>query len=83
VSVYELPSMQLLATDDGVKKSITINGLRDWSWCPTRNVLVYNAFFGEEDNMEPHIGFMKIPSRQTINTAVCKGAEELKMYFHP
>lgn len=74
--------MQLLQ-QDGVKKSITIKGLRDWDWSPKSNILIYTAFFDETENIEPHVGFMKIPFRQVIETAVCKGSEELKMYLHP
>lgn len=49
LSVYKLPTMELIATDDGVKKSITIDGIEDWSWAPQRNFIVYSAFPPEEN----------------------------------
>ena len=45
ITVFELPSMQILQNRDGQKKSITIDGIKDWDWCPTRNTLVYSCFF--------------------------------------
>ena len=49
ISVYELPSMQILQNNEGQKKSITIAGIREWEWAPTRNTLIYSCFFGEEE----------------------------------
>jgi hypothetical protein len=53
--------MELLTTDDGTKKSITIDGIKDFQWAPHTNFIVYTAFPGE--NVHPRIGFMDIPSR--------------------
>jgi len=39
--------MQLLKTDDGAKKSITIDGVDEWQWAPHRNLLVYTCFYPE------------------------------------
>jgi len=77
--------MQLLSTPEGTKKSITIQGLKDWKWCPNRNLLIYTTFFEEDDDtqMVPQIGFMKIPTRHVISVANIKDAETLKMYVHP
>lgn len=47
VSVYSLPSMELIQTSDGVKKSITVEGIEDIMWAPNRNTLVYTAFPGD------------------------------------
>lgn len=52
ISVYELPSMQILQNNEGQKKSITIAGIREWEWAPTRNTLIYSCFFGEEEEDE-------------------------------
>jgi len=52
ISVYELPSMQILQNSEGQKKSITIAGVRDWDWAPTRNTLIYSCFFSEEEDSE-------------------------------
>jgi translation initiation factor 3 subunit B len=45
ISVYELPSMQLLANEEGRKKSITIEGISKWMWAPHRNLLVYTCVY--------------------------------------
>ncbi len=79
ISVYELPSMQILQNNEGQKKSITIPGIRDWDWAPARNTLIYSCFYGDEEEgddeyeeeekktqttvMDPRVGFMNIPSR--------------------
>lgn len=49
LSVYKLPTMELIATDDGVKKSITVDGIEDWAWAPHKNFIVYSAFPPEEN----------------------------------
>ena len=41
LSVYTLPSMQLLVDNEGAKKSITVDGITDWEWCPNRNLVVF------------------------------------------
>ena len=48
LSVYKLPSMELIENEEEVKKSITIDGITDFSWAPHRNFIVYTAF--PEDN---------------------------------
>ena len=45
ISVYELPSMQLLANEEGRKKSITIEGISQWQWAPHRNLLIYTCVY--------------------------------------
>jgi hypothetical protein len=73
--------MELIATDDGVKKSITVDGIEDWAWAPHRNFIVYSAFPPEE-NQFPRIGFLEIPSRKpTIKTFAA--AKSFRLYFHP
>lgn len=82
ISVYELPSMQILQNNEGQKKSITIPDIKEWTWCHSRNTLVYVCYEGQEDEDEygdeeekkvvqspetnPRIGFMNIPSRQMV-----------------
>lgn len=40
-------------------------------WTPNRNMIVYTAFFNQEDEtkpkIDPKIGFMKIPERRIID----------------
>jgi uncharacterized protein with WD repeat len=72
--------MELIQTSDGIKKSITVDGIEDIKWAPNRNVLVYTAFPGE--NQHPRIGFIEIPSRQsTIKTF--NNSQAFSLYFHP
>ena len=49
VTVFELPSMQILQNKDGQKKSITISGIKDWEWAPSRNTLIYSYFFNQDE----------------------------------
>lgn len=41
--------MELIATNDGVKKSITVDGIEDWAWAPHKNFIVYSSFPPEEN----------------------------------
>lgn len=67
ISVYSLPSMELIVNEEGQKKSITIEGIQELKWAPHKNFLVYTAFPGE--NQHPRVGFIEVPSRkQTIKT---------------
>jgi uncharacterized protein with WD repeat len=88
--VYELPSMELLKTQDGVKKSITIDSIEDWSWAPSKNLIIYTACMSQEEQSEesktivdPRIGFLKIPERRFFGVKNFKSSESLKMVFHP
>lgn len=39
-------------------------------WTPNRNLIVYSAFFSAEEGqtqVDPKIGFLKIPERKTIS----------------
>lgn len=87
LSVYTLPSMQLLANNEGQKKSITVNGVKDWCWVPNRNFIIYTAFFPQEDEnapkTEPKVGFLSIPDRTFVDQKVMKSSEELKICVHP
>jgi len=41
--------MELIATDDGIKKSITVEGIEDWMWAPNRNIIVYSSFPSDDN----------------------------------
>jgi len=97
ITVFELPSMQILTNRDGQKKSITIEGIKDWEWAPARNTLIYSCFFSNEEDEDdeeeekkttkqavpqPRVGFMNIPSRQVIGFKDFK-AKSLKFVLHP
>jgi hypothetical protein len=47
--------MELVAANDGIKKSITVEGLVDWAWAPHRNFIVYTSFPPEEANSFPKV----------------------------
>lgn len=84
ISVYKLPIMTLLEDSDGVKKSITVDNIHQWEWVNTRNLLVYISKPEEEqENVDPMIGFITIPTRKTIGVVPLRGATELKMFQHP
>ena len=88
--MYELPSMQLLANEEGKKKSITIDHIEQWQWAPHRNLLVYTCVpvlskdeKAKTNIIDPRVGFMKIPQRSQIQTTNFKDSEKLIMYMHP
>lgn len=76
-----------MTNKEGLKKSITIEGIRDWMWCPHKNMIVYSAFYKQEDEekqkVDPKIGFMKIPERRVIDQKTMKNSEELTLVMHP
>lgn len=80
--------MQLLQNREGQKKSITVEGIYEWMWCPNRNMIVYTAFFDQnadesKPKIDPKIGFMKIPERRIIDQKLMKGSESLRLFMHP
>ena len=80
LSVYELPSMELLKTKDGVKKSINVENINDWHWSPSKDIIAYTANLEREDeeyNAVPKVGFIKIPERRTIEARNVKNSESL------
>lgn len=86
LSVFTLPSMQLLQNKEGQKKSITVEGVTDWMWCPNKNMIVYTAFYKQEEDkpkVDPKIGFMKIPERRVIDQKLMKASESLTLVMHP
>eukprot|EP01134_Creolimax_fragrantissima_P002231 CFRG2231T1 len=59
IMVYELPSMELMD-----KKSITINGVRDFAWSPTENRIAY--WTPEITDQPARVTIMDLPSRQPL-----------------
>jgi len=96
ISVYSLPSMEMIARSDGQKKSITIGGIKDWMWVPGKNLIAYSCFFGTEELndedeayeekksklMDPKIGFISIPNRAVVQTFTFNDSLELRFYMH-
>lgn len=56
ITVFELPSMQILQNREGQKKSITLAGVKHWEWAPKRNTLIYSCFFGDDESDEEDYG---------------------------
>ncbi|XP_019871337.2 eukaryotic translation initiation factor 3 subunit B [Aethina tumida] len=71
LSIYETPSFGLLD-----KKSIKINGIRDFNWSPTDNVVAY--WVAEDKDVPASVTLLEIPNRNEIrkknlfNVADCK-----------
>ncbi|XP_069124801.1 eukaryotic translation initiation factor 3 subunit B-like [Argopecten irradians] len=71
LSVYETPSFGLLD-----KKSLKINGIRDFTWSPTDNIIAY--WVPEEQNVPARVTLIQIPNRKELcvknlfNVADCK-----------
>lgn len=52
ISIYELPSMDLLKTAEGVMKSLSIESLKEWSWVAGKQMIAYTSFLPELDEDE-------------------------------
>jgi len=59
ISIYETPSFGLLG-----KKSIKVEGVRDFSWSPTENILAY--WVAEDDNIPARVTLLSIPLRNEV-----------------
>lgn len=82
ISVYELPSMSMCSDSEGNKTSIFVDGLRDFTWSPHRNVLVYTSF-PQGETVFPRINFQEMPSRRILHSHSVKDSVDLTMYHHP
>ncbi|CAG9824642.1 unnamed protein product [Phaedon cochleariae] len=71
LQVYETPSFGLLE-----KKSIKINGIRDFNWSPTDNIVAY--WVPEDKDVPASVTLLELPNRNEIrkknlfNVADCK-----------
>lgn len=71
ISVYELPGMGLLE-----KKSIKIDGVLDFEWCPDKelaslgkeNMFAYWTPASEDGNQPARVTLMAIPSRNVLRS---------------
>ncbi|KAF4793654.1 Eukaryotic translation initiation factor 3 subunit B [Turdus rufiventris] len=74
LSIYETPSMGLLD-----KKSLKINGIRDFSWSPGGNII---AFWVPEDKDIPaRVTLMQLPSRQEIRVRNLFNVVDCKLHW--
>uniref|UniRef100_A0A8B9K8I3 Eukaryotic translation initiation factor 3 subunit B n=1 Tax=Astyanax mexicanus TaxID=7994 RepID=A0A8B9K8I3_ASTMX len=74
LSIYETPSMGLLD-----KKSLKINGIKDFSWSPGDNVI---AFWVPEDKDIPaRVTLMQLPSRNEIRVRNLFNVVDCKLHW--
>ncbi|KPP69518.1 eukaryotic translation initiation factor 3 subunit B-like [Scleropages formosus] len=74
LSIYETPSMGLLD-----KKSLKINGIKDFSWSPGDNII---AFWVPEDKDIPaRVTLMQLPSRQEIRVRNLFNVVDCKLHW--
>lgn len=74
LSVYETPGFGLLD-----KKSIKIPGLKDFSWSPNRNLLVY--WVPEDTDTPARVCIMEMPSRREIRVKNLFNVSDCKMHW--
>ncbi|TRY54818.1 hypothetical protein DNTS_001785 [Danionella cerebrum] len=74
LSIYETPSMGLLE-----KKSLKINGIKDFSWSPGDNII---AFWVPEDKDIPaRVTLMQFPSRNEIRVRNLFNVVDCKLHW--
>uniref|UniRef100_A0A5S6QXC5 Eukaryotic translation initiation factor 3 subunit B n=1 Tax=Trichuris muris TaxID=70415 RepID=A0A5S6QXC5_TRIMR len=61
LSIYETPSFTLLD-----KKSMTIEGIRDFQWSPTQNYIAY--WVAERDQAPGRVALMKVPEKTDLRS---------------
>mmetsp|Transcript_39693 Transcript_39693/g.112613 ORF Transcript_39693/g.112613 Transcript_39693/m.112613 type:complete len:705 (-) Transcript_39693:127-2241(-) len=78
ISVYEAPEMGLLD-----KKSIRLDCLQDFSWCPTQPIIA--AFQTEQSggNLPARVTLIKIPERTELRQKNLFAVAAAKMFWHP
>lgn len=81
ISVYELPEMKMAKDLDGHATSIFVDGIREFKWCPHKNVIIHTSF--PAGDVFPKITFMEMPSRRVLHSYSAKDSTELKLYLHP
>jgi hypothetical protein len=56
--------MELMANEDGNKKSVTIEGITEFQWAPHKNFFAFLAF---PENTQPKVGFIEVPTRRNMS----------------
>lgn len=74
VSVYEVPSMNLLGS-----KSFKIPDVQECLWSPTQNILAY--WVPEKDNIPAKVALMEIPSRKLIREKHLYNVADVKLHW--
>merc|ERR1712242_573635 len=74
LSIYETPSFGLLD-----RKSIKVNGMRDFSWSPTENTLAY--WVAEDKDVPARVTLVEIPSRNEVRVKNLFNVADCKMHW--
>jgi len=74
LSVYESPVFGLLD-----KKSVKIQGMKDFSWSPSQNIIAY--WVPEDDNAPARVCLMELPSRKEIRVKNLFNVHDCKMHW--
>ncbi|CAG0914165.1 unnamed protein product [Notodromas monacha] len=74
LSVYETPSFGLLD-----KKSFKINGIRDFSWSPSANIIAY--WVAEDREIPARVTLVSIPSRTEVRVKNLFSVADCKMHW--
>ena len=74
LSIYETPSFGLLE-----KKSLKINGIKNFTWSPAKNILVY--WVAEDQNVPARVTLLEIPSRVELRAKNLFNVADCKMHW--
>lgn len=74
LSIYETPSFGLLE-----KKSSIINGIRDFSWSPTDNILAY--WKAEDKDVPARVTLLEIPNRIDLRNKILFNVADCKIHW--
>ena len=74
LSIYETPSFGLLD-----RKSIKVNGMRDFTWSPTENILAY--WVAEDKDVPARVTLVEIPSRNEVRVKNLFNVADCKMHW--
>jgi len=76
ISIFQLPTMTLLD-----KKSLQADGVIDFQWSPTANILAYWA--PEQGNSPARVTLVEIPSRKELRQRNLVNVSNCQLYWHP
>lgn len=74
LSIYETPSMALLE-----RKSMKIPGVRNFSWCPSQNILAY--WVAEDKDVPARVTLLEIPSKNELRTKNLFNVADCRMHW--
>lgn len=74
IHVYETPGFFLLDM-----KSIKVQGIRNFSWSPTENIIAY--WVGEENDVPAKVTLMDIPRKQEIRNKILFNVADCKIHW--